>query len=79
MAKTKKEIIQILATKYNIPLAQVESAVNYQFIFPLAYVAKTMKEGNFESVRLPKFGKFSAKPGRIKYIQEKADGSINNK
>lgn len=75
MAKTKKEIIQILATKYNLPLSQVESVIDYQFI----YVAKTMKEGKFESVRLPKFGKFSAKPGRIKYIQEKANGSINNK
>ena len=75
MAKTKTEIIQILATKYNIPLAQVESAVNYQF----TYVTEVMKEGKFESVRLPKFGKFSAQPGRIKYIQEKADGSTKNK
>ena len=75
MAKTKKEIIQILATKYNIPLSQVESVINYQF----TYVAKTMKDGKFESIRLPKFGKFSARPGRIKYIQQKSNGSTNDK
>ena len=75
MAKPKKEIIQILATKYNLPLSQVEAIVDYQF----AYVAKIMKEGNFESIRLPKFGKFSARPGSIKYIQEKSNVSINDK
>ena len=27
-----------------------------------------MKKGKFESVRLPYFGKFSVKPGRVKHI-----------
>ena len=75
MAKTKKEIIQILATKYNLPLSQVESVVDYHF----TYVAKTMKEGKFESIRLPRFGKFSARPGRIKHIQNKTNGSADDK
>ena len=75
MAKTKKEIIQILATKYNLPLSEVEAVIDYQF----SYVADVIKEGNFESIRLPKFGKFSVKPGRIKYIQKKTDGVTNDK
>lgn len=75
MAKTKKEIIQILATKHNLPLSQVEAVIDYQF----TYVSKTMKEGKFESIRLPKFGKFSVKPGRLKYIQKKTDGSADDK
>tara|TARA_R110002012_G_scaffold2124_9_gene10190 strand:+ start:1676 stop:1903 length:228 start_codon:yes stop_codon:yes gene_type:complete len=75
MAKTKKEIIQILATKYNLPLSEVEAIIDYQF----SYVADVMKEGNFESIRLPKFGKFSVRPGRIKHIQKKTDGITNDK
>lgn len=75
MAKSKKEIIQILATKHNLPLSEIEAIVEYQF----SYVASVMKEGKFESVRLPKFGKFSVKPGRIKYIQKKTNGSTDDK
>ena len=30
-----------------------------------------MKEGKFESIRLPYFGKFSVKPNRLKYINKK--------
>ena len=30
-AKGKKELIQILATKYNLPLKEVEKVVNSQF------------------------------------------------
>ena len=75
MAKSKKEIIQILATKHNLPLSEIEAIVEYQF----SYVASVMKEGKFESVRLPKFGKFSVKPGRIKHIQKKTDGITNDK
>ena len=46
MSKTKREIIQILATKYNLPLEKVEAIVNSQF----KYVTKIMSEGNFEAV-----------------------------
>jgi|TARA_R100001443_G_scaffold47218_1_gene59886 nucleoid DNA-binding protein len=64
MLKDKKIIIQILATKYNLSLKKVENIVNSQFKF----VEKIMKQGNFDSVRLPYFGKFSVNPNRIKHI-----------
>ncbi len=66
MLKDKKIIIQILATKYNLPLQKVEDIVNSQFKF----VEKIMKEGNFESIRLPYFGKFSVNPKRLKHINK---------
>ena len=55
MSKNKKLIIYYLANKYNLPLKKIEKIVNYQF----KYVEKIMKEGKFESIRLPYFGKFS--------------------
>ena len=60
MAKSKKEIIQTLATKHNLPLEKIEKIVNSQF----KYVAKVMAEGKFDSVRLPYFGKFHSKKER---------------
>jgi nucleoid DNA-binding protein len=61
-----KVIIQKLATKYNLPLNKVEDTVYYQFKF----VAAIMKAGDFESIRLPYFGKFHAKGTRIAYLNE---------
>lgn len=55
-----------------MPIAKVKKIVEYQFKF----IADVIKEGKFEAVRLPYFGKFSAKKGRIKHIQ---NGSVNNK
>ena len=66
-AKNKKEIIYALATKYNLPIKKVTEIVDFQF----KYVSKIMKEGKFESIRLPYFGKFSVKPNRLKYINKK--------
>ena len=66
MLKDKKILIQILATKYNLPLRKVEGIINSQFKF----VEKIMKEGKFDSVRLPYFGKFCVNPNRVKYITE---------
>ena len=71
MVKNKKEIIYYLANKYNLPLQDIEKMVDYQFKF----VRKIMKEGNFETIRLPYFGKFSAKKERIKYINKLTDES----
>jgi|TARA_R100000030_G_scaffold98550_1_gene88644 nucleoid DNA-binding protein len=45
-------------------LEKVEAIVTSQF----KHVAKVMSSGKFESVRLPYFGKFSVKKGRVKYI-----------
>ena len=63
----EKIIIQKLATKYNLPLQKVEEIVYFQF----KYVAKIMKLGDFQSIRLPYFGKFHAKKERIAHINEK--------
>lgn len=61
-----KIIIQKLATKYNLPLNKVEDIVYYQFKF----VAKIIKNGDFQSIRLPYFGKFHAKKSRIAHVNE---------
>lgn len=66
MARSKKEIIQLIATKYNLPLKEVAEIVEHQF----KYISKIMKQGDFETVRLPYFGKFSVKQGRIDYIKK---------
>lgn len=75
MKKTTKEIIQKLATKYNLPLSKVEEIVMYQF----KYVAKIIDKGDFDQVRLPYFGKFSSKKERRKYITNLKNGSNNNR
>jgi nucleoid DNA-binding protein len=67
--KTKEELIYALANKYNLPIQKVEEIVTFQFKF----VKKIMSKGDFESVRLPYFGKFSAKKERIKYINKKTN------
>ena len=66
MLKNKKEIIYSLANKYNLSLKKVEEIINYQF----KYIAKIMKEGKFETIRLPYFGKFSVNPNRVKHINK---------
>lgn len=66
MSKDKKIIIQILATKYNLSLSKVEEIIKHQFKF----IEKIMKKGDFESVRLPYFGKFSVNPKRVKHITD---------
>tara|TARA_S200002703_G_scaffold106680_1_gene92669 strand:+ start:1010 stop:1297 length:288 start_codon:yes stop_codon:yes gene_type:complete len=75
MKKTPKEIIQILATKYNLPLSKVEEIVMHQY----KYVAKIMEKGDFEQVRLPYFGKFSSNPKRRDYITKLKNGSDNDR
>jgi nucleoid DNA-binding protein len=65
----KRTIVHKLATKYNLPLEVVADIVNYQFKF----VSKIMKEGDFEAIRLPYFGKFSVNPNRVKYITKLKD------
>ena len=66
MSKDKKLIIYYLANKYNISLSKVERIVGHQF----KYLEKIMKEGNFETVRLPYFGKFSVNPKRLEYLNK---------
>ena len=59
-----KVILQKLATKYGLPIQKVEEAVYYQF----KYTACIIKDGGFESVRLPYLGKFHVLPGRLKHL-----------
>jgi len=70
MTKSKKEIVQILATKYNLPLEKVENIINSQF----KYVTSIMSDGSFDSVRLPYFGKFSSKQSRRDILTKKKNG-----
>ena len=66
MPKNKKEIIHYLANKYNMPLQTINKIVSHQF----KYVSEIIKEGNFDTIRLPYFGKFSVNPKRVKYLTE---------
>ena len=60
----EKAILQQLATKYNLPIHKVEEAVFSQFKF----TGKIIKKGEFESVRLPYFGKYHVLEGRLKFL-----------
>ena len=78
MAKSKKALIQNLASKYNLPLKTVTDIIESQF----KYVGKVMEEGKFEAVRLPYFGKFSVKCNRVKHLdntKKEKNGSTNDK
>jgi len=72
--KDKKIIIQTLATKYNLPLKKIEEIVNHQFKF----VEKIIKEGKFDSIRLPYFGLFSVNPKRVKYLTDLKNKKTND-
>ena len=75
MTKNKEEIIYALSIKYNLSIKKVTEIINYQF----KYVAKIMAKGDFESIRLPYFGKFSVNKNRIKYITKFKNDKENNK
>mgnify|MGYP003114649433 CR=1 FL=1 len=64
MVKDKEDLIYSLANKYDLPLKKVKEIVEYQFKF----VEKIMKKGDFDSIRLPYFGKFTVNPNRVKHI-----------
>ena len=75
MSKNKKESIYYLANKYNLPIQKVEEIINHQF----KYINKIMKEGNFESIRLPYFGKWSVNPNRVKYLTKLREAKKDDK
>lgn len=70
---SKELIIYKLANKYNLPLSKIKEIVDSQF----KYVAKVIKQGEYETVRLPYFGKFSVNKGRLKYLTK--NKNENNK
>jgi nucleoid DNA-binding protein len=71
----KKKLIQLLATEHDLPLNEVEKIVNSQF----KLVAKTMSEGNLESIRLPFFGLFKVNKNRVKYVTDAKRKSSSDK
>ena len=64
MSKDIEEILENLATKYNLTVEEIEDIINHQFKF----VATAMKKGDFDTVRLPYFGKFIVNKNRVKHI-----------
>ena len=74
-AKNHREIIHYLANKHDLPLSKIEEMVNHQFKF----TAKVMGKGEFATIRIPYFGKFSVKPGRLKHINRLKDESNKKK
>ena len=77
-SRDKEEIIRKLSYKYDIPFKTVSNIINYQF----KYISDIMKKGNFETIRLPYFGKFTVNKNRIKHInnlKENKSGSTNSK
>lgn len=61
-------ICKELAKKYGMDEETVKKVVYYQYKF----VSNIMSQGNFESVRLPSFGKFYVNPKRLEHIQRKS-------
>ncbi len=73
MGKDRKEIIYFLADRYDLSTKQVQKIIEHQF----KYVTKIMRKGDFDTVRLPYFGKFAVNPKRVKHInnlKKKKDG-----
>lgn len=70
-----KKIVQLLATEYELPLKEVDKIRKSQF----KCVRDTMAKGNFDPIRLPKFGIFRVKPGRIKYVTDAKRRSTRTK
>jgi len=64
MIRDKREIIHYLANKYNLPLSKIEEIVEHQF----KVVSTVMGKGEFATIRIPYFGKFSVNPNRVKHI-----------
>ena len=64
MVRNRREIIYFLANKYNLPLQEIDSIVNSQFKFAKEIIVK----GDFDTVRIPYFGKFTVDKGRVKHI-----------
>lgn len=58
-----------IADKLDLPQEDVEKAIKYQF----EYTTEVMKEGEFESIRLPYFGIFHVKKGRLKHLNNETN------
>ncbi len=63
------KIIEELSIKYNLPKPIVEKVVKDQFKFTAAIISK----GEFKPVRLPYFGVFGVRPGRLEKLNKKKE------
>ena len=66
MIQTEEKIIQEIAKELGISPNLAQKIVRSQFEF----VRIVMERGEFETVRLPYFGKFSVKPYRLQKVNE---------
>ena len=63
MAKRRKsEIVQLLATKYNLPLKEIELIIDSQF----RLTAKTISNQPGRKIRLPSLGSFEMNEKQMK-------------
>ena len=60
------KIIESLSIKYNLPKPIIEKIVKDQFKF----TASVMAKGEFRPVRLPYFGVFGVKKGRLEKLNK---------
>jgi nucleoid DNA-binding protein len=63
----EEKACQKVAKDLGIPVSTAKEIYNSQFQF----VKKTMQKGEFETIKLPYFGKFQVKPYRLQKINEK--------
>jgi nucleoid DNA-binding protein len=79
MGKTKEEIIYFLSSKYDLPVGTIKQIVNSQF----KSVSLIIKQGHFDTIKLPYLGKFTVNKKRVEHINKLKDGatrrSNNNK
>lgn len=62
----RDDIAKEVADDLGISVDKVREAADYQF----KYTRKVMEEGNFEAIRLPYFGIFHVKEGRVEALNE---------
>lgn len=66
----REKIYKKIAREEGLATSEVKEIIRHQFKF----VKKVMARGNYNSVRLPKFGIFNVKESRLKNIKEHYNG-----
>ena len=76
MQKKVDKIIKVISLRYRIPVKDVEDIIKSQFGFVRSVIesAEKDKEETFKAIKLPLFGMFVVKKGRIKHIIKKKNG-----
>lgn len=65
------KVVKLLADKYNLSEDIVEKVIRSEF----GFVANTMSEGKYKSVRLHYLGIWGVKPKRLEQLQKNNNGS----